>query len=602
MYYFQASERKRRIVEKNSDFDYDYGSKIKGEKPSQRRSKTSVTNYRSRPPNAKLKAMNTPISSYLNSDANVVNVRQIANIESSPKKISLPPPQSKSETKIEPLDYPPVQRVKPKEIKPEKVKLPVEQKIEKIKNPDLQKTKSLNPKGFDTNLSNLVKAQSVPAMSSLEKPHFKNAILEASNFLEIYDNLLQDSLHNISKYESSLENPLFNSSPSIKRLGLNGPLNERPSDSLFPKWLASNKENSNTKMIEEPTVKNIWSPKTLREHLPDVNALNKILFDLNSQTPQATELNDNSNYLPNTASKFIQPSDFSPSMFGVKNALLFQPFLNGQKAVDFKNMSPVPDRENMQNTLFGNTMGTFLPPSSFNLQDVKLGLNRGDSDTLKKERVVPLPSGIIKPTPSYNPSPSFQPATNKPRIDSVVPPTMNENSNSGMNPTVALVPEPKPQTFSPQPLPFLPSNLQIFSPTFNPANAPNSQETSRNGPMLSFLNSIERKNSKDATEREGRSMSIEAGEKEDKTPLSQEKESSRGFDAQFKSKGNSSSINIFSSLSEKWKDPQTPVSKALTDQPNVSSSPVPANGTSESNKGTSRRNIILTSVPTSNTQ
>jgi hypothetical protein len=183
---------------------------------------------------------------------------------------------------------------------------------------------------------------------------------------------------------------------------------------------------------------------------------------------------------------------------------------------------------------------------------------------------------------------------------------MNENSNNaGLN-LVAGSNDSKPQTFSPQPLPVLASNLQIFSTNFNQSGpgAQISQESNRNGPTLSFLNSVERKNSNHAPEKDTRSMSIELPEKEDKTPLSQEKESSRGFDAQFKSKANSGSINIFSSLSDKWKDPQTPVSKAMamTDQTNITNSPVPANGTSESNKGTSRRNIILTSVPSSNPQ
>ena len=126
-----------------------------------------------------------------------------------------------------------------------------------------------------------------------------------------------------------------------------------------------------------------------------------------------------------------------------------------------------------------------MSPSPFNLQDTKIALQRQDSDSTKKVSmplpsgiIKPTPSGIIKPMPSYNPSPSFQPVPTKPRVGNelAIPPTGNENSNS--NTILSPAMDPKPQTFSPPPLPFLAANLQILS---------------TNGPMLSFLNSIERK-------------------------------------------------------------------------------------------------------------
>ena len=97
-------------------------------------------------------------------------------------------------------------------------------------------------------------------------------------------------------------------------------------------------------------------------------------------------------------------------------------------------------------------------------------------------------------------------------------------------------------------------------------------------------------------------MSIEPLEKGDKTPsASQDKESSRGFDAPFKSNTVVNNPSILASISEKWKDPQTPVSKAMNEQTNLTNSPVPGNGTLDSSKApTSRRNIILTSVPNPN--
>ena len=270
-------------------------------------------------------------------------MRQIANIESSPKRISLPPPQSKPEIKHEPQDHPALHRMKIKEHKVEKIK-PVfpEQKVEKLRNTELHKTKSSITKALEHTPNRLNKSQSVPPINSHEKPVVKNAMHEAASFLELYDSLLQDSLHNISKYEANLDNPLFNSSPSIKRLVPNGGVNDHAaSDSLFPKWLSSKKE---AKPAEEAwqsaqTSKNIWSPKTLRENLPDVNALNKILFELNSQTPQGNDMNEKNS--TNLASKLLQTSDFSPSLFSVQNNPLFQPFLNGPKGADlFKSMSP----------------------------------------------------------------------------------------------------------------------------------------------------------------------------------------------------------------------------------------------------------------------